>query len=174
MLRQLSRILPSAMRKKLYRVVANLVKQHELENAKKIEGSLPKLDLTMEHIKNLKIVTNKAALLDVLPKHAVVAEIGVSHGGYSEKILSVIQPRKLYLIDAWSEQRYRLFKEVIEDKYRKEIQSGQIVVCRGLSTVELEKLGDGMFDWVYIDTDHSYKTTARELEICRKKSKMAV
>lgn len=163
-------MLPAAIKNKIYRAAAALVKQNELEHAKKLEERLPKIDLTMEQMKNLKILTNKVALLDVLPKQAVVAEIGVSRGDYSEKILSVIQPQKLYLIDAWNSEPYH-FKEAIEARFSKEIKSGQIVICQGISTVELEKVADKFFDWVFIDTDHTYQTTAKELEICRKKVK---
>ncbi|MGB5053471.1 MAG: hypothetical protein WBO24_03635, partial [Nitrospirales bacterium] len=66
MLTELSKILPLTIRKKAYRLVIQIVKQHEQESAKKLEEKLPKIDLTKEHIKNLKILTNKAALLDVL------------------------------------------------------------------------------------------------------------
>lgn len=171
MIKQFSKILPAVIRKKVYRAIGTLIREHELENAKKQEESLPKTDLTVEHIKNLKILTNKIALLDFLPKHSVIAEIGVSRGDYSEKILSVTQAQKLYLIDSWGSERYQLFKKVIEDRFSKEIKSGRVVICQGVSTIELEKLDDEMFDWVYIDTDHTYKTTAHELEICRKKVK---
>jgi predicted O-methyltransferase YrrM len=170
MLMELSKILPQTIRRKAYRLVIQIVKQYELENAKKLEEKLPKIDLTKEHIKNLKILTNKAALLDVLPKRSVAAEIGVSRGDYSEKILSIVQPQQLHLIDSWGSEPYQ-FKKIIEERFHKEIQSGQVLVCQGISTVVLEKKEDGIFDWVYIDTDHSYETTAKELEICRKKVK---
>ncbi|MBA3966041.1 MAG: class I SAM-dependent methyltransferase [Nitrospirales bacterium] len=170
MLTELSRILPLPIRKQAYRLIIKIVRQHELESAKKLEEKLPKMDLTKEHIKNLKILTNKAALLDVLPKHSVAAEIGVSRGDYSEKILSIVQPQQLHLIDSWGSEPYQV-KTVIEEKFHKEIQSGQVLICQGISTTELEKKDDGIFDWVYIDTDHSYETTAKELEICRKKVK---
>lgn len=170
MLKELSKILPQTIRRKAYRLVIQIVKQYEVENAKKLEEKLPKIDLTKEHIKNLKILTNKAALLDVLPKRSVAAEIGVSRGDYSEKILSIVQPQQLHLIDSWGSEPYQ-FKKIIEERFHKEIQSGQVLVCQGISTVVLEKKEDGIFDWVYIDTDHSYETTAKELEICRKKVK---
>jgi predicted O-methyltransferase YrrM len=35
----------------------------------------------------------------------------------------------------------------------------------------LQTFDNGYFDWVYIDTDHSYKLTRQELEICRDKVK---
>ena len=37
---------------------------------------------------------------------------------------------------------------------------------------QFEKFEDGLFDWVYLDSDHGYENVARELEICRKKVKI--
>lgn len=170
MLTELSKLLPQTVRRKAYRLVTQIVKQYEVENAKKLEETLPKIDLTKEHIKNLKILTDKTALLDIFPKHSVAAEIGVSRGEYTEKILSIVQPRQLHLIDSWGSEPYQ-FKKLVEDRFKKEIQSGQVIICQGISTDILEKKDDRMFDWVYIDTDHSYETTAKELELCRTKVK---
>ena len=169
---KLYKLLPTYIRERVYSVVAREVKQNEERRLKKIEEALPKIELKAEHIQNLRILTNKAALLDVLPKHAIVAEIGVSRGDYSEKILSDTQPKKLHLIDSWTSERYKGLGEFIENRFEKEIKLGQVVIHQGFSTTELERFDDGFFDWVYIDTNHTYETTAKELQICRDKVKV--
>ena len=41
-------------------------------------------------------------VLELLPKGGIGAEIGVFRGHFSDLICSVAQPRKLYLIDPWT------------------------------------------------------------------------
>ncbi len=43
-------------------------------------------------------------LIKYLPRNAVVAEIGVATGDFSERILTVCQPKELHLIDPWQHQ----------------------------------------------------------------------
>jgi len=170
-MRQISKLFPVALRRKIYQTVANQVKYYEEKSEREIEATLPNVELKAEHIKNLRILINKPALLDFLPKQAVVGEIGVSRGDYSEKILSQTLPRNLHLIDAWKDKRYGSFKEIVENRFAKEINLGQVFICQGFSTTVLESFDDGYFDWVYIDSNHTYETTARELELCLKKVK---
>lgn len=151
--------------------ILSFISEYELEQAKKLEEKIPKFDLSMEHIKNLKVVTNKPALLDFLPKHSIVGEIGVSKGGYSEKILAQTQPQQLFLIDSWSSGIYQSYREIVEEKFKKEIALRQIHIRQGMSTEELEKFDDGFFDWLYLDSDHRYENISKELEICRRKVK---
>jgi hypothetical protein len=77
-------LLPASIRKRIYSAVEMQVKQNLEEKRKKKEGALPQIELQTENIQNLRILTNKIALLDVLPKHGIVAEIGVAEGNYSE------------------------------------------------------------------------------------------
>ncbi len=168
---KLYKLLPVSIKNKINMAVLNIVRQDEERKAKIKEASIPQIELTAEYIKNLTIVTNKVALLDVLPKHSIVAEVGVSNGKYSEKILSVTQPKKLHLIDSWAKERYKDRDLFVEKRFEKEIKLGQVFIYKGFSTTELERFDDGYFDWVYIDTNHTYDTTAKELEICRNKVK---
>ena len=168
---KLYKLIPRSIRNRLYSAVAKQVQQVNEMNLKKYEETLPNIELETKHIKDLKILTNKPALLEVLPKNGIAAEIGVSRGDYSEKILSVTQPQKLHLIDAWIHEGYRGRDQFVKDRFKNEIQLGQVSINQGFSTQELEKFDDGYFDWVYIDSDHTYETTAKELEISRRKVK---
>ena len=163
--------LPAIIRNKLYRTVQNQVRQDDERKLKEIDAALPQIELMAEHIRNLTVVTDKTAILDVLPKHAIVAEIGVSKGKYSEQILSVTQPKKLYLIDSWTKEKFKGRDLIVKKRFEKEINAGNVFIREGFSTTELERFDDEYFDWVYIDTDHSYDTTSQELEICQNKVK---
>lgn len=148
-----------------------LTKKYNLMVRPKFETMpLPKIDEV--HILNLKALTCREALLECLPKGGVVAELGVDFGGFSEKILKISKPAKLHLIDVWQSNRYpqKLFHEVSQ-KFSEELNTGQVVINRGYSTVVGSEFEDEYFDWIYIDTAHSYKVTKAELEMYMPKMK---
>ena len=128
------------------------------------------MELNEKHIENTKLVADRARLLEHFPKNAVVAEIGVAEGKYSEKILSVTKPRELHLIDIWDSERFgEKAMQAVRDKFKDPIDSGNISIHRGLSVEVLRGFDDGYFDWVYLDTSHRYQDTLDELECCRVK-----
>ena len=139
------------------------------------EQSIPSVDVEQRHIQNCKVILNRATLLSLLPKNAVCAEIGVDKGEFSEQILAATTPAKLHLIDVWGDPgRYHDgLKLQIEEKFKNQIQAKTIEINLGYSTDVLANMPDAYFDWVYLDTDHSYKTTAQELKLLNRKLKPA-
>jgi predicted O-methyltransferase YrrM len=134
--------------------------------------AIPKVELQLRHLHNLKVVPDRTAFLETLTKGGIVAELGVDHGDFSAKILSINRPERLHLIDVWSSTRYHGgLEKIVRDKFKAEIASGQVKIDLGLSTDVLPRFPDGYFDWVYIDTDHGYTVTAAELAIARSKVK---
>ena len=124
-------------------------------------------------MQNCEIVLDRSALLAKVPKGGAAAEIGVNRGAFSEVILSVAEPEKLHLIDMWGSERYHqgLHAEV-RRKFESEIAEGQVEIHNGkLSTEAVDEFADSYFDWVYLDTDHSYKVTKEELEAYAPKMK---
>ncbi len=133
---------------------------------------IPTVELREEHIRNLRIVLNRDAFLEALPKGGIVAEAGVDHGDFSEKILKINKPERLHLIDIWSSARYHGgLEKVVRDKFARELSTGKVHIDLGLSTDVLNRFADHYFDWIYIDTDHGYVVTAQELELCMAKVK---
>jgi len=130
------------------------------------------MELTRRHIEDTKLVPNRKVLLEHFPKNAVVAEVGVDEGRYSEKILAITAPRILHLIDPWESERYGERKmKIVGDKFKNQIDSGQVVVHRGRCVDVLRGFADGCLDWVYLDASHRYQETLEELELCRLKVK---
>ena len=128
--------------------------------------------LSQKNINNLKVVLNRELLLKNLPKEGIIAELGVDKGDFSDKIISLTQPKKLYLIDIWDSERYNMDKMVyVKKRFQKEIDTGKVIIIRGTSENELLKFENGHFDWIYIDTAHTYEQTVRELDLCRQKVK---
>lgn len=118
-----------------------------------------------QHVHNARLLATREQLLSLLPQNGVVAELGVDHGDFSQKILEINQPSKIHLVDVWHSERYpeRLFHEV-KQRFQSEINSGNIEINRGLSTEVVDQFPNAYFDWIYIDTAHSYSVTKAELE----------
>lgn len=136
-----------------------------------------KVELEEKHLENCKIVSDKIVLLEKMPKHGVCAEIGTAHGGLTSKILEIMKPKKIHLVDLWGKRNYseRHYNEdafnYVNKRFEKEIGSNLVEINRGFSHEELVKFPEEYFDWVYIDTDHSHETTVKELEAVRTKMK---
>lgn len=139
---------------------------------KKIFSHYPRLNFGPQHLVHLVSLTDRTELLRRMPTQAVVAEIGVNEGDFSQKILTLCQPSKLVLIDVWASRRYHggLFEKV-KNRFAAQLQSGQMEIMRDLSFGAITACPDSYFDWVYLDTDHTYDTTRRELELLRPKMK---
>ena len=134
--------------------------------------SYPRLNFETIHVQNMVSLKDRIELLKHLPTNAVVAEIGVNEGDFSQQILSVCTPQKLVLIDVWASKRYHggLFENV-KNRFATAVKNGTIEIIRDLSFGAIASCEDRFFDWVYLDTDHSYATTHRELELLRLKMK---
>ena len=124
------------------------------------------------HISNCKLLPSRLHLLDSLPKGGVAIELGVDSGEFSKEILQRVQPISLFLVDGWSQDGYGLDKKrEVLDRFTTEIRNGKIEVIHKLSHEAAALFPDDYFDFVYIDTDHTYETTKLELELYRKKIK---
>lgn len=144
-----------------------------LKERVKEEKQIPKVNLEQKHIQHLEVLINRKELLKKLPKAAVCSELGVNEGEFSQQILSITEPAKLHLIDAWGNAtRYHDgLKLLVAEKLDKEIKAGVVEINVGFSTEVLSTIPDKYFDWVYLDTDHSYHVTANELHILKDKVK---
>ena len=143
-----------------------------LQKVRAQQFDLPHLDIKQKHINNLKVIENRNKLLEFLPANAVVAEVGVDIGDYSFQILKKSNPKKLHLIDCWATERYNSSKkESVLRRFDKEIKNNLVEVNLGFSTEVLQTFDNNYFDWIYLDTDHTYNTTKNELQIASKKVK---
>ncbi len=137
-----------------------------------ITKDYPQVELEEKHIANTKLLPNRNRMLDLIPKGGVVAELGVAEGDFSQEILDRLQPKILHLVDVWATERYHDgLSTLVQGKFKSQIESGLVQINRGYSTDQLKLYKDDYFDFVYIDTDHTYRTTAQELELVRSKMK---
>jgi hypothetical protein len=110
-------------------------------------------------------------LLRRMPRGAVCAEIGVKTGAFSEEILRIAKPSRLYLIDPWLPDPNRLVKPSPEKRYQmtrdrlaRQINDGTAIIVRERSRDAVTHFADAFFDWIYIDGDHRYEAVKRDLE----------
>ena len=131
---------------------------------------------------------SRRTILEKLPKGTVGMEVGVHLGDFSERLLSVVRPKELHLVDPWAlevsptyarawyggaaqggademEQRFASVKK----RFGAAIAAGTVKVHRGNSDVVLEGFPDGCLDWIYIDGNHLYDFVKRDLELASRK-----
>jgi hypothetical protein len=123
-------------------------------------------------------------LLQSMPKQSVCAEIGVHLGDFSEKILRVVEPKKLHLIDPWKYETETTYKtslygghkggdqqnmdrryEQVVARFRTQLDQGRVVFHRAYSSDAAPDFADGELDWVYIDGNHLYEFVKKDLEL---------
>jgi hypothetical protein len=122
-------------------------------------------------------------LLERLPKGGVCAEIGVWKGDFSERIIDVVGPSRLDLIDPWqavADEGYEraryggqlaggqaemdaLHAAALE-RFSLERRQGVVRVHRLTSLEAAKRFRDGEFDFVYIDGNHRYEFVKADLE----------
>jgi hypothetical protein len=128
------------------------------------ERRLPRPQLRAEHVAGCRVVLDRAALLDLLPKGGSIAELGVDQGDFSALILERCRPRVLHLVDAWHTERYSESKQdAVAARFAGEIARGTVRIHCSLSIDAAAAFAPGTLDWVYIDTTHRYDTTRDEL-----------
>lgn len=129
--------------------------------------------LKQQNISHCQLLENRNELLKCFSemKNWKMAEAGVFQGQFSEQILKICKPEKLFLIDLWEGSEYEELYLSVGEKFKSEIEKGTVEILRGLSIERLKGFNDGELDWVYIDTVHDYETTRAELELCCKKVK---
>lgn len=133
---------------------------------KKISSEIPNSDLSQSHLNNATLLSSRNDMIKRLPQKGVVAELGVDKGDFSKIILENNFPSKLHLVDFWGSKRYNIDKKLmVENRFSSEINNNKIEINLGLSTDVVSEFDDNYFDWIYIDTSHSYQGTKQELEL---------
>jgi hypothetical protein len=153
------------------RATAATGEDRQRERRRQAKNAMPRVTLQACHTEGASLLPTRQALLSRLPAAGVACEIGVSRGDFTADILKLNRPAKLHLVDSWASQRYAADLNQVELAFAAELSAGQVEINRGLSTEVLSRFDDVYFDWVYIDTNHSYETTAAELELCKRKVK---
>lgn len=137
-----------------------------------VEDSIPKISLEKKHMQNCELLLNREELLNKIPKNSILAEIGVDEGDFSERLYKKCDPEYLYLIDLWSSKRYGEKKfNIVKNRFYDQLKKDEVKIFRDDSINVVSNFNDNFFDWIYIDTDHSFNTTYKELITWKSKVK---
>ena len=140
-------------------------------------------------MEGIGLLESRNDFLRLIPKGTIGAELGVFQGEFSKVLLSVANPKELHLIDTWwliGDEYYgdwtrkynngellRKRKAYEQTKANVEsMQNSEVVTIHVANDIEcLKKFGDHYFDWIYLDSSHTYEQTKAELEILNFKVK---
>lgn len=163
-----NKLIPGFLNKRLHRVY----REEQYVQKLNIDNAIPKKTLDSKHLLHATLLPARVQLLHQMPKNGIVAELGVDKGDFSVAILQIANPGKLHLIDSWDTIRYGEDKALsVRKRFASEIENKTLSIHRGFSTERVSDFPDDYFDWIYIDTDHSYKTTCEELKLYAPKIK---
>ena len=113
----------------------------------------PECPIIPQHLLDTcKVFENRYRMLDILPKNAVVAEVGTWKGDFAREILKRTEPSKLHLVDI----HFGLLAEDVR-------QDSRVSCHNGLSGDVLSQFPEATFDWIYIDADHSYAAVCHDI-----------
>jgi hypothetical protein len=117
-------------------------------------------------------IHTRGELLSYLPKHGIVAEIGVQRGEFANLILQITEPKHLYLIDCWERQDNRVYCDTANDRDHDEFynhvksmfaSNPNVTILRMYSDEAVKLFQDERFDWIYLDANHCYESVAQDL-----------
>lgn len=124
----------------------------------------------------------KNVLKEIIPAGGVGAEIGVYKGHFTPVLIEALKPTKLHLFDpwylmgaewTWGPQSRSTVDGLIQviNQNRKYLVDRTVDLHIGFDLETLALISDHYFDWVYLDTSHTYDQTKRELAILKDKVK---
>jgi hypothetical protein len=133
---------------------------------------IPNIPLLASHIDSCKMLPNRTELLKLLPQNGTVVEMGVANGDFSADILTYNRPKCLHLVDIWGSERYSsTLQNKVKNRFANQLEFGNVVINHNFSQDAVGHFPDHYFDWIYIDTTHSYAQTKLELELYAPKVK---
>lgn len=136
---------------------------NDIERRASIIKTIPEYYLSPQHVRNAKVVPDRNYMLSCLPKGMRAAELGVAEGNFSQKILELLSPKELNLVDLWIGERYGKYHDLVKEKMKDYLQDNTVIIHRMNSLDYLKCCESQSLDFIYIDTDHSYRVTYNEL-----------
>lgn len=152
------------IRKQLAGSSKRLIGFYHPEELRQVWPSVPPLQ--QENLHDARLYASRDEMLNVLPKFAIGAEVGIFRCAFTEVILKRTEPSKLHLFDIDS-----VAISLAKGNYADRIAADKIEVHHGDSATALSAMGDSYFDWVYVDGDHGYHGVRRDIDALYSKVK---
>lgn len=97
-------------------------------------------------------------ILEEMPKNGICAEVGVCEGTYTQHIIRITKPKKLYLIEPYpSPLFYKTCKYFEKCDYEFHIKK-----------FENTKFPNNYFDWIYLDDGHKLEESIAQIKLAYK------
>ena len=102
-------------------------------------------------------------LYEIIPENGVVAEIGVFKGENAQDIIGYNKPSYIHLMDLWDYPNadYHLEK-IVKPTFN---NLSNVEIHKGDSLELAHKFDNDYFDWVYIDSNKTFKHTIEEIQL---------
>jgi hypothetical protein len=117
---------------------------------------------------------SRLCVLDKIPTNGVCAEIGVLKGDYAN-LISLQPIDKLYLIDPWTsipdvphrwhaapQEEMNAYKLAVHERFQ---ANESIEIIEKYSNQAVIDFEDNFFDWIYLDSNHSYDFVKEDLGV---------
>lgn len=119
------------------------------------------------------MINTRNEITDLLPYNSIGCELGVFEGEFSQQLLNSNKFHKLYLVDIFSGQASNFGKHyedasVLYDIVKNKFQDNNTVEVLKEDSITFLKSTTTKFDFIYIDTIHSYDFLIQELEAAHK------
>ncbi len=106
------------------------------------------------------VLSDRNAMLGHVMKNGVLCELGVLHGAFALQMLAQTQPRELHLVDV----TFAGCDPVV-------LSHSSVRTHQMMTTGFLNACPDGMFDFIYVDADHSYPAVCADIQAAKNKVK---
>jgi SAM-dependent methyltransferase len=133
--------------------------------------------LTADALNDITVLPDRDEWLRQVPPGGTIVEVGVGFGDFTRRILDLARPAQLVAVDLFSLHTKPRFtsgpgrhvfggsthEAWFRNTFRTEIDAGRLEIVPGRSDRALDAYGDGTFDLVYLDADHTYAAVCRDL-----------
>lgn len=112
-------------------------------------------------------------LLELMPANSICAELGVGKGNFSSIILEIAKPKLHYCVDLWGpiatnvQGTYYTDQETWDQRYseiQEKFKSYNVKFVRDMTYNITNYVDKNIFDWVYVDGDHTYDGCMKDLQ----------
>ncbi|HTI81419.1 MAG TPA: class I SAM-dependent methyltransferase [Acetobacteraceae bacterium] len=107
-----------------------------------------------------RMLSNREELIDEMPDHGHVVEVGTQTGQFAHFILSRRPNVRLFTIDMD-------YSQFARESLQPFIQTARLTTIEGISWEELARFPEGFFSWIYVDASHALENVRRDLAVAR-------